>query len=153
MGWQTAVPDALDRLVQIAKQAPELESVVVRDGPAIEDSTQPRVLYVGWAGGTEDTDAEAQLAEDDLPGNPDREQTTIRCTAWVLTGETDVGSARRLAYGILSGFGAAVDRDRRLGGAVMRTMLGSHTLTQQQTPAGAQVAITFEVQTDGFTKR
>lgn len=153
MGWQTAIPAALDRLVQIAEQAPELEGVTVRDGPKVEDRTQLKVLYIGWSGGTEDTDVETQVASEGLGGNPDREQATIRCTAWVLAGETDVQSVRQEAYDIASGLGAAIDRDRTLGGAVMRAAIGSHTLTQQQTGRGAQAALTFEVTTDGYTKR
>jgi len=153
MGWQTEVPGALARLVEVAEQAPELDGVTVRDGPKIEDSTVRQVLYIGWSGGTEDTDVETQLASEGLGGNPDREQAAIRCTAWVSAGETDVPSVRTAAYAIVSGLGAAIDRDRTLGGSVMRASIGSHTLTQQQTGRGAQAAITFEVNTDGYTAR
>lgn len=153
MGWQTTVPDALARLAQIAGEAPELEGVTVRDGPAIEDATVRRVLYIGWSGGTEDTDVEAQVAGEGLGGTRDQEQATIRCTAWVSAGETDVPPVRAAAYAIVSGLGAALDRDRTLGGAVMRVSMGGHTLTQQQTSRGAQAAISFEVNTDGYTKR
>jgi hypothetical protein len=147
------MPDVLTRLVEMAKAAPELDGVTVRDGPALRQDTDLRVLYIGWGGGTEDTDVDVQIGENDLAGSPSRETATIRCTAWAMTGDTDIPAARGLAYAIVSGLGAAIDRDRRLGGTVMRAMIGNHTLTQQQTGRGAQAAIGFDVLTDGFTGR
>ncbi|MFI0900566.1 hypothetical protein [Streptomyces sp. NPDC020983] len=139
--------------MEIAQSAPELVGVVVRDGPMMEQGTDLRVLYIGWGGGTEDTDVETQVSENDLNGSPSQETTTIRCTAWAASGDTDVPSVRAQAYAMVSGLGAAIDRDRRLGGAVMRAMIGGHALTQQQTSRGAQAALTFEVTTSGFTGR
>lgn len=153
MAWTSKVPDVLAQLVAIATAAPELEGVVVRDGPLLEQDTDLRVLYVGWGGGTEDTDVETQVSEDDLAGSPSQETATIRCTAWARSGDTDVPSVRSQVYAVVSGLGAAIDRDRRLGGAVMRAMIGGHALTQQQTSRGAQAALTFEVVTTGFTAR
>lgn len=153
MAWSSRVPDVLARLVAIAEAAPELDGVVVRDGPLMEQGTDLSVLYIGWGGGTEDTDVDVQIAEDDLAGSPSGETATIRCTAWAASGDTDVTAVRTAAYGIVSGLGAAIDRDRRLGGLVMRAMIGGHTLTQQQTGRGAHAAIGFEVVTTGFTAR
>lgn len=156
MGWSSSLPAAIDQLVLIAQQAPELEGVEVRDGPVLASDAELSVLYIGWTGGAEDVDADAQVMPDGLAGNPDQEQSVIRCTAWVLTGSTgstDVGDVRRAVYGIVSGLGAAIDRDRTLGGSVMRAAIGNHTLTQQQTTSGTQAGITFEVNTDAFTLR
>lgn len=153
MAWSSRVPDVLDRLVSIARAASELDGVVVRDGPALEQDTDLQVLYIGWGGGTEDTDVETQVSEDDLAGSPSQETTTIRCTAWARSGDTDITTVRGQVYAIVSGLGAAIDRDRRLGGLVMRAMIGGHALTQQQTSRGAQAAITFEVVTVAFTAR
>lgn len=153
MGWSSRVPDVLAQLVAVARSAPELAGAVVRDGPALEQGTDLRVLYIGWGGGTEDTDVDVQVSEDDLAGSPSQESAVIRCTAWAASGDTDIPVVRTQAYGIVSGLGAAIDRDRRLGGLVMRVMVGGHTLTQQQTARGAQVAISFDVRTAGFTAR
>lgn len=153
MGWSSRVPDILAALVAFAQSAPELVGVVVRDGPVMEQGTDLQVLYIGWGGGAEDTDVDVQVSEDDLAGSPSQESVTVRCTAWVASGDTDTVTARAAAYGIVSGLGAAIDRDRRLGGVVMRAMIGGHTLTQQQTPRGAQAAISFDVVTSGFTAR
>lgn len=153
MDWASRLPDIIDRLMEIAGAAPELEDTVVRDGPALESDTDLSVLYIGWGGGTDDTDAEAQVQGEGLGGNPDREQPMVRCTAWVSSGETDLAPVRRAAFGIMSGMGAAVARDRRLGGLVMRAQMGSYSLTQQQTSRGAQAAVTFEIDMDGYTAR
>lgn len=153
MGWHTAVEGAIDALVLIAGQADELQGTTVRDGPAIESAAELQVLYIGWSGGDADTDAEAQLEADGLRGNPDSEQSVIRCTAWVLSGKTAVAPVRQRAYGIVSGLGAAIDRNRTLNKTVMRAMIGAHTLTQQQTPKGAMAAISFEVDLTAYTRR
>jgi hypothetical protein len=153
MGWSSKVPGILTRLVEIARAAPGLEGVVVRDGPLLEQGTDLRVLYIGWGGGTEDTDVDVIVSEDDLAGSPSQETTTVRCTAWASSGDTDVAAVREQAYAIVSGLGAAIDADRRLGGLVMRAMISGHTMTQQQTSRGAQAAVTFEVQATSFTAR
>lgn len=153
MGWQSSLPGAIDQLVLIAKQAPELADIVVRDGPQMENDAALSVLYIGWTGGTGDVDADARIIPEGMAGNPDREQSMIQCTAWVVSGSTEIGDVRRAAYAILSGLGAAIDRDRTLNRTVMRASIGDHTLTQQQTPAGAQVAVAFAVDTDAFTRR
>lgn len=153
MGWSTAVPGAIDALVQIAQVEPALENVVVRDGPVLGNEAETRVLYVGWTGGTGDVDAEAQLDSEGQMGNPDREQAVIRCTAMVVDGSADIAAARRSAYAIVSGLGAAIDANRTLGKTVMRASIGGHSLTQQQDGRGAYVAIAFEVLTDGYTRR
>jgi hypothetical protein len=153
MGWSTSLRPALDRLVQLAQSAESLVGVTVRDGPSLESDTDLRVLYIGWSGGDTDTDAETQVGAEGLDGNPDREASVIRCTAFVRNGDADIPTTRADAYDIVSGLGAALDTDRTLGGTVMRASIGSHTLTQQQTSRGANVAISFEVDLDAFTIR
>lgn len=153
MDWASSLPDAYDQLVLIARQAPELAGTTVRDGPAVEDQSKLNVLYIGWTGGTSDTDGEATVSGEGLVGNPDQEQAVIRCTGWVLDGSTDIPTVRRAAYAIMSGLGAAIAANRTLNSTVMRAWIGDHTLTQQQTTGGAQVAITFEVNTLAFTRR
>lgn len=153
MDWSTAVPGAIDALVQLAQTAPELEGVVVRDGPMLDNNAEPRVLYIGWTGGTEDVDVEVQVSEEGAGGNPDREQTVIRCTAHAIDGAADIPTARRAAYDMVSGLGAAIDSNRSLNKTVMRAAIGNHSLTQQQTNKGAEAVVTFEVNTDGYTRR
>lgn len=156
MGWQSTLPDAIDQLVLIAQQAPELEGVDVRDGPVLSSSADLMVLYIGWSGDPDDLDAEAQVDAEGLAGNRDVEQTVIRCTAVAAAGESDagaIGKVRRAAYGIVSGLGAAIDANRTLNQAVMRAAIGSHSLTQQSTSGGTKATVTFEVTTGAYTHR
>jgi hypothetical protein len=153
MGWSTSLRGAISALVQAATGAPELDGVVVRDGPAVENTDELTVLYIGWTGGTGDTDAETSIQPEGLQGNPDREQAVIRCTAWVMSGSGTVADVRERAYDIVSGLGAVIDRNRTLNKTVMRAAIGNHSLSQQQTTGGAQAVITFEVDTDAYTVR
>lgn len=155
MTWSTPLPDAIDQLVLIAKQAEELADVDVRDGPDLADTTATSILYIGWTGGTSETDAETQVAADGMAGDRDLEQSVIRCTASVLVGNGTMSDARRLAYSILDGLGSAIARNRtlNLSQSVLRAQIGSHTLTQQQTNRGVQIAVTAEVELQTFTSR
>jgi hypothetical protein len=153
MGWASTVPTAIDGLVQVFTLAPELDGVQVMDGPAIVSQAQPRVLAVGWTAVPGETAVETQNAPEGLAGNPDFEQFLIRCTAAVIGGATDVKAVRDAAYGILSSAGAVIAQDRRLGGAVMRATMGSHSLMQEQTDRGAQALLVFEIDCEAYTRR
>lgn len=153
MGWASSVPGAIDGLVQAFTTSPDLEGVLVMDGPAIGSQAASRVLSVGYTAVPGETAVEAQSAPDGLTGSPSVEQYLVRCTAAVQGGATDVKAVRDDAYGIMSAAGAAVARDQRLGGVVTRAAMGSHQLMQEQTPQGAQCMIVFEVDVDAFTRR
>lgn len=153
MGWASSVPGAIDGLVQAFTTSPDLEGVLVMDGPAIVSKAAPRVLAVGYTAVPGETAVETQSAPDGLTGSPNVEQYLVRCTAAVLDGATDVKAVRDVAYGILAAAGAAIARDQRLGGAVTRAAMGSHQMMPDQTPQGAQCMIVFEVDVDAFTKR
>jgi hypothetical protein len=153
MGWASTVPAAIDGLVQAFTASPDLEDVLVMDGPAIASQAALRVLSVGYTAVPGETAVEAQSAPDGLAGNPNVEQYLVRCTAAVIGGATDVKAVRDAAYGIMSAAGAAIVRDQRLGGAVTRASMGSHQLMQEQTDRGAQCLLVFEVDVDAFTRR
>jgi hypothetical protein len=152
-GWTSTVPAAIDALVRIFAAAPELEGVVVRDGPAIESTAALEVLSVGWTGVEGETDIESQFVGEGLGGNPDREQSSIRCAAAVLAGNTDVVAARARAYALMTGAATAIARDRTLQRTVMRAMIGSHSLSQDQTDRGLQAVVVFTVDCDAYTVR
>jgi hypothetical protein len=143
----------MDALVAAFNAAPELAGVTVRDGPSTSQATVREVISVGYTGTEGESDAESQLMTEGLGGSSDREQFTIRCAAAALRGTTDLPAARRRAYELLSAAGAAIARDRTLGGAVMRAMVGSHSLTQGQTSDGAQAVVVFEVSCDAYSGR
>jgi hypothetical protein len=143
----------MDALVAAFNAAPELAGVTVRDGPSTSQATVREVISVGYTGTEGESDAESQLMTEGLGGSSDREQFTIRCAAAALRGTTDLPAARQRAYELLSAAGAVIARDRTLGGAVMRAMVGSHSLTQGQTSDGAQAVVVFEVSCDAYSGR
>lgn len=153
MAWMSRAPAATDGLVAAFTEWPALADVAVRDGPSTSQATVQEVVSVGWTGGEDDTGVESTLLTEGLGGAVDREQFTIRCTAAVLRGSTDIPGARRRAYELLGEAGAAIAADRTLGGTVMRAMIASHSLMQEQTSSGAQAVVMFEVTCDSYTGR
>lgn len=151
MAWASRVPDVIDVLVQRLSVADGLADVDVRDGPAIASPSARQVLGVGYAGQAEETDVEATVGRDGL--TDEREQFTIRCAVAVLSGDTDVAAARQCAYGLLAAAGAAIARDRTLGGLVLRAGIGGHSLMQEQTDRGIQATVVFTVDCDAFAVR
>jgi hypothetical protein len=151
MAWVSKLPATIDGLVAAFGAWPGLSGVKVLDGPSASQQTLQEVLTVGWTGGDDESDAESTLLTEGLGGAPDREQFTIRCAAAVLRGTDDLPGARRRAFELLSEAGAAIAQDRTLRGAVMRAMVGSHSLAQDLTQQGAQVTVTFEVSCDAYS--
>ena len=151
MAWASKLPAAVDGLVAVFGAWPGLAGVKVLDGPSTSQQTLQEVLTVGWTGADGETDADSTLLAEGLGGSPDREQVTIRCAVAVLRGADDLSGARRRAYELLSEAGAAIAQDRTLRGAVMRAMVGSHSLAQDLTQQGAQVTVTFEVSCDAYS--
>ncbi|MFK0173412.1 hypothetical protein ACIQU5_31980 [Streptomyces sp. NPDC090306] len=152
MPWTSAVPATIDALVERLGTSPEFEGVMVWDGPQVTKAGPRTVLTVGWTGDDTNADVELTAAREGLAAGRDRESFTIRCAAAVLTGDTKIAAARRRAYELYAGAGAVLARDPRLGGAVLNARIGSHTLTQDQTPSGAQAVIVFGVDCDAYTR-
>jgi hypothetical protein len=151
MAWASKLPAAIDGLAAIFAAWPGLSGVDVLDGPPLSQQTFREVLAVGWTGGEDETDAESTLLTEGLGGSPDREQFTIRCAAVVMRGSSGLPDVRRRAYELLAEAGAAIAANRTLNGAVMRAMVGSHSLAQDLATKGAQVTVTFEVSCDAYS--
>lgn len=153
MAWSSKVPAAMNGLVVVFSTAEGLQGVTVRDGASVSQASVSEVVSVGYTGVDGETDADAVLSAEGLGGDPDREQFTIRCAAAALLGKADVSAARERAYELFGAAAAAIAANRSLNGAVMRAMVGSHSLTQTQTDQGAQAVVTFEVSCDAYTGR
>ena len=155
MAWTSRLPAAIDALVALFAAAEGLgaDGVTVRDGASVSQARVQEILSVGYTGAEGESDADATLVMEGLGGDPDREQFTIRCAAAALKGGTDLSAARKRAYELFTAAGAALAANRTLNGAVMRAMIGSHSLTQGQTDAGAQAVVVFTVECDSFTGR
>ncbi|MEV6791249.1 hypothetical protein AB0M87_04440 [Streptomyces sp. NPDC051320] len=153
MEWASKVPDAMDALVVAFRTSSGLEGVTVWDGPTVSKATPQEMLSVGFTGVDGETDAESSSAAAGMTTRRDMETFTVRCAAAVLRGSTDVAAVRRRAYELLAAAGEAIARDETLGGVVLRAMVGSHTLTQDQTSNGAQAVVAFGVDCEAFTGR
>lgn len=151
MAWASKLPAAIDGLVTVFGAWPGLSGVKILDGPSTSQKSLSEVVTVGWTGGEDESDAESTLLTEGLGGVLDREQFTIRCAAAVLRGTDDLPGARARAYGLLTEAGAALGQDRTLQGAVMRAMVGSHSLSQDLTQQGAQAVVTFSVECDAYS--
>ncbi|MFF3884029.1 hypothetical protein [Streptomyces sp. NPDC001914] len=149
--WQTRVPDAIDALVAVFTAALAGQDATVRDGASVSQARVTDLLSVGYTG-TEENDVDAQAVGEGLAGSPDRETFTIRCAAACLRGGTDLPAARRRAYEIFGLAAAAVAADRTLNRTVMRAMVDSHSLTQDQSDKGAQAVVVFNVSCDSYTR-
>jgi hypothetical protein len=150
--WQTCVPDAIDALVAVFTAALAGQDVTVRDGASVSQARVTDLLSVGYTG-TEENDVDSQLNTEGMGGSPDREQFTIRCAAACLRGATDLPVARRRAYEIFGLAAAALAESRTLNGTVMRAMVDSHSLTQDQSDKGAQAVVLFTISCDSYTRR
>lgn len=153
MAWTSRLPAAVDALVAAFTEWPGLggAGVTVRDGPSTSQASTMEVVSVGYTGAEDENSAESTLLTEGLGGTVDREQFTIRCVIAVLRGGDDISGARGRAYELLSEAGAAIAANRKLGGAVMRAMISSHSLDPALTDRGAQAAVTFEVSCDAYS--
>ncbi|MFD7793635.1 hypothetical protein [Streptomyces sp. NPDC059759] len=150
--WQTRVPEAIDALVATFRTADGLADVTVRDGASVSQSRLSEVVSVGYTGVDGENDVDAQATTEGLGGGQDREQFVIRCAAAAFKGGTDMAAARKRAYEIFAAATAAIAANRTLNGTVLRAMVDSHALTQDQADSGAQAVIVFSVGCDAFTR-
>ena len=151
--WQTRVPDAIDALVATFTTAEGLAGVTVRDGASVSQARLTEVVSVGYTGAEGESDVEAQAVNEGLGGGgPDRELFSIRCAAAAFKGGTDISAARKRAYEIFGAATAAIAANRTLNGTVLRAMVDSHSLTQDQGDQGAQAVIVFTVGCDSYTR-
>ncbi|UNZ20624.1 hypothetical protein [Streptomyces sp. 891-h] len=151
MAWGSTAPIALSALLATIQTADGLAGVDVRDGPTVVDKAALEVVSVGYAGGDEELDIEAEVEPEGMAASPDRERYTIQCAAAVLNGAGDISAARSRVFELLAACGAAIARDRTLGGTVLQASVGSWSLRQTQDDRGATAMATFGVAVDAFT--
>lgn len=150
--WSSKVPAAMTALLAAFQAAPALAGADVRDGPVVTASAALEAVLVGWTGQPDDQlAADATVTPQVFGDADDREVFAIRCAALVLNGENDMAAARARAYALLAACGAVVRADRRLGGTVGDSHIGTHALRQRPTPDGIVATVTFTVACDTFT--
>lgn len=154
--WGVQAPLLIDALLRAFNAWPDLGAatppVAVRDGPQVTDEAVQEVLLVGWTGIEGEAAADSTMTPQGL-SDPNREACSIRCTAVVIDGGTDIAVPRRRAYELVAAAGAAIASDPKLGGAAMRALITSVSLVPTQTTQGAQAVVTFVVDCDSFTAR
>jgi hypothetical protein len=123
----SAIPDAIDGLVDLLRADPALTAVGVQvlDGPPVSVIAAPgTVLIVGGNGDEDDVlSATSELTDSSLRRGDNAETFDVRCHLEHWEGGDDVAGCRRAAFAVLSSVKAAVIRDPKLGGAVSRTRL------------------------------
>lgn len=154
MAWLSSVPDAYDALFTLLSTAPLLEGVRVLDGPVVTEDAIMEAVIVGYEDESMSAVEDGANEPEGLSRARDREEFTINCAVQVLLGSsTDMPTARRRSYALFSAVGGVLAGSPQLGGVVNLAWLGSHTLTQPQTPQGALAQITFGVDCRGYSSR
>lgn len=149
--WGSSVPDAIDALVLILKQA-GLEDCDVVDGLAVEGSSRTAALTVGAGSNDDPTAVDGTSAHEGLALGRDREQYGIRCVLEVVDGSGDLPATRRRAYALLGVVGGALAANPTLNGVVLMAGIGTHGYAQDQDERGASAVIAFTVDVDSFSK-
>jgi hypothetical protein len=145
----SAVPAAVDALLALLRAAPALADVRIVDGPEPTNLSDRRLLFIGWAPGS---DAAVELAQDFANAGARRrdEDFRIACYAEARAGDKDMAIRRRAVYEIV----AAVEDALRatdvqpdaptLGGTVQWAHLTTGNLQQIQAE-GAVAGLSFVI--------
>ena len=152
MSWMSSVPGAVDALVGLLASAPGLEGVTVLDGPTVTEQAIMEAVTVGFEDESTAAVVESASEPEGLSRARDRETYSITCAVQVLLGSSvDAPAGRRRAYELFGAVGGVLADSPRLGGAVMLAALGTHTLSNPQTPQGAMAQIVFGVDCDAYS--
>ncbi|WP_338699196.1 hypothetical protein V2W30_22665 [Streptomyces sp. Q6] len=141
---------AIDALLAILRAAPGLSDAEVIDGPSAVNYTSRRRLYIGWAPGA-DQAAEIQQEFASVGARTRDEDFTITCHAEVRAGDKDMALRRAAVFELLAQVEDALratdaaPEAPTLNGTVLWAHLTAGSLTQEQTPDGAQAGLVFTV--------
>jgi hypothetical protein len=141
----TAVNSAVAYLVTLFGTA---TGKTVYDGPRPASTAGTDFLLVGSAGDDDDAISVNQELAGLGPGSWQQESGEIVCSAWVLSGSTDLATSRAAAVADYEACRAAVGADRHLGGLLVAEALAQVSglrLSQRQTKDGVIVRALFSV--------
>ncbi len=144
----STIPAVLDTL--LVSWAVALPGVQVVDGQPL--APEPDVVCVGFTGLPGEPAVEATEDRAQLTASPDRERYDVTCVASALRGETDAQAVRVRAFELVEAVRADLQRDPTLGGLVMSARLSVLSLAAQQTTAGAEATVQFQVRIDAFAR-
>ncbi|MFI8254081.1 hypothetical protein [Streptomyces filamentosus] len=151
----SAVPFAIDALLEILRAAPALAGVQVIDGPPTEDQSVSDQLFVGWQPG--DSEGASLMQDFAYAGARRRNETAvINCWIDVWSGDSSIRPRRLRAFELL----AVVEDALRatdiapeaptLGGTVQWSQLSAGALQQSLSDQGSRAGLGFSV---SFTAR
>lgn len=147
----TAVPWAIDALLNALQTAPGMSRVKILDGPWIDRPSEQDVIAVGWLG--EDGEATVEFNSDIAGLDSTRETFDLlgRVSSW--RGGTLMKPVRDAADALIETVRDVLAADRTLGGAVTRARLVTLSLREYQTTQGAVADFDFAVHVDAFRLR
>jgi hypothetical protein len=121
----SAIPAAVDALVDLLTAQLAATNVLVLDGPPVSAIAGPStVLIIGGNGDEDDLlAATSDLTDSTLRRGDNAERFDLRCHLEHWEGGDDLPAARRAAFAVLDSVKAALVADPRLGGSVTRARL------------------------------
>jgi hypothetical protein len=146
----SAVPNAVDALVDILTLAAASEAIRVSDGPPTVDVSLGDLLFVGWS---PDSDIVVEQQQDFAnAGARRRDETfTVTCYAESRSGSLDMRARRRRVYDIAALIETALRATDAaplaptLNGTVLWAQLTTGSLRQIQTPDACTAGLTITI--------
>lgn len=166
--WNSRVPDAIDALVSLLKQATANTDITIHDGPFLGGGSSTEFIQIGWPGFTpgyeypsrsmseetgstsvSGTTAQVGLAPGGL------ETFNIACVSLVRFGDTDeVSQARRQSYANIAYVGQVLQGPKWLNGTVQRAVMGATaSWFPVQDRRGLLSAVVFTVKCDAWAQQ
>ncbi|MEU9946926.1 hypothetical protein [Streptomyces sp. NPDC047939] len=148
----SAVPAAIDALIEILHGAGVLAQVRIIDGPPGINFTETDRIYVGWSS-TGDQAADITQAFASAGARTRDEDASISCYVESRSGSTNMRERRLRVFEILAVVEEALRATNAapaaptLGGAVLWSDLTAAGLDQHQTDTGAMAGLAFTVHT------
>ncbi|MDQ0795575.1 hypothetical protein [Streptomyces sp. B1I3] len=147
----SAVPAAIDALLEILREDAELYAVRIFDGPTpTTNFTEQDRLYIGWSPAS-DQSAEMQQSFASAGGRTRDEDATIACYIETRAGNTDMRERRLQVFALFALVETALrstDQDpnaMNLNGAVQWSDITAGSLDQVQSDNGSMAGLSFTV--------
>lgn len=146
----SAVPEAIDALLEILRAAPELSEVQIVDGPPVDDQSGADQLCIGFQPG--EGESASMLQDFAYAGARRRDENgVINCWIDCWSGDADIRPRRLRAFALLAvveGALRASDIAREaptLNGTVQWSQVAGASLRQSNTDQGTRAGVGFTV--------
>ncbi|WP_404974890.1 hypothetical protein [[Kitasatospora] papulosa] len=147
----SAVPAAIDALLEILREDGELNAVRIFDGPTPSTNfTERDRLYIGWSPSSEQS-AEMQQSFASAGGRTRDEDGAIACYIETRAGNTDMRERRLRVFSLLAQVETALRSTNEnptamnLRGVVQWADITAGALDQTQSPNGSSAGLAFTV--------